>query len=430
MISTDAIPRSFQPITAVPPRAATMPPEALKLESDHLPLLASPPLSTLADPTTSVLIAVTDATRPSPDRLLLGLLRKELDRAGVPPEKITLLCATGLHRPMSSEEAGEKFGEENLDGVSFINHNAVDPDQIVELGEIDGIPVTVNRRCIEADLLIAVGVVEPHQYAGFSGGSKTVVIGCGGEKTIGKTHGIGMLGRPGTGLASVLENPFQEFVREAGEKIGLRYILNVVLDEEGTIVGGACGDPTAVHRHLCATSMELCRVTIDRPVCGAVVGVPESKGKNLYQASRAATYLALVEGTPLRPGAPIIIPAQISEGAGEGTGERRFFEFLSSTASPEELIERFQREGFPAGAQRAWIVAQTLLKHPIILAGAEHPDVVRACHMIPASDTVSALELAEKIVKERFDEEPGGYPLLLVRNGLTTLPRIDPGLSV
>ena len=421
MTLPDPIPQTFVPLRVSLPEVGTISSEKLTLESEALPLLGSPPLADLLTPDTRVVIAVTDSTRPSPDHLLVRLLRQQLSNHGITPENITLLCATGLHRPMKEEEAEAKFGKENLEGILFINHDATDPDLIMHLGEIDGIPVTVNRHCLEADLLIATGVVEPHQYAGFSGGAKTVVIGCGGEETISATHGLAMLEQPGTALGKVAGNPFQEFVRNAGKRIGLRYIVNLVLGNDGDIVAGACGDPIAVHTHLVNHAERICRVPVARRAAAAVVGVPASKGTNLYQASRAATYLALVEETPLAKGGPIILNAAIPEGAGKGIGEERFFKLLSSASSPRKLIEEFKRSGFPAGAQRAWIVAQTLERHPIIVVGAEHPDVVEACHMIPAKDIGMALHLAEEIVKERYG--PGEHQLLLIDNGLTTLPR-------
>ncbi|MCB0711008.1 MAG: DUF2088 domain-containing protein [Ignavibacteriae bacterium] len=423
MISSHSVPNIFQPLLISPPSTEIIRHEQLRLESEYCPLLSSPSLSTLANSSShSVVITITDATRPSPDRLLLHLIRKTLDEAGIKPEQITLLCATGLHRPMSRDEAIDKFGEENLAGVEFVNHAANDRDQLVEVGVVDSIPVVVNRRCVEADLLIALGVVEPHQYAGFSGGAKGVVIGCGGEKTIQETHSIGMIGRSGTQLTAIQGNPFQSFVREGGKKVGLRYVLNVALNAEGEVVGSACGDPIEVHNYLAAKSLKICRVDLPEPASAALVGVPESKGTNLYQASRAATYLALAERSPLRPGAPIIIPATIREGAGDGIGERHFFDLLSRVESPVALIREFEEKNSPAGGQRAYIVARTLLNHPIIVAGAEYPDVVRACHMIPAIDLDEGLNIAEDIVRQRFGNHQ--QTLLLIENGLTTIPRL------
>lgn len=399
-----------------------LPPESLVLESPSSPLLDSPPLRSLARPGMKVVIAFTDATRPSPDRLLVRLLLSELEQAGVRRRDITLLCAMGLHRPMRDEEFAMKLGEENMRETVTANHSASNVEDLVDLGEIDGIPVVTNRRCVEADLLLATGIVEPHQYAGFSGGAKTVVIGCGGEATIRETHGAAMLDRPGTRLGKIAGNPFQEFLRRAGRRIGLQYVLNAALNADGQMIAAACGRPDAVHDYLVAAASRSCVASVDRPVHIALAGIPPAKGTNLYQASRGATYVALADRTPLLPGGPIIIPAAIPEGAGEGKGEQRFFEALASAASPAELAERLRREGFPAGAQRAYILARVLADHPVIVAGAERPDAVRACHMEPAPDLPTALDRAEELARRAFSLSAPDKPVLLaVPNALAVI---------
>jgi hypothetical protein len=124
----------------------------------------------------------------------------------------------------------------------------------------------------------------------------------------------------------------------------------------------------------------------------------------------------------LLPGAPIILPAATPEGAGNGTGEKRFFEILSHAASPATLVEELRRTGFPAGAQRAYVLAKVLIDHPVIVAGAEYPDVVEACHLHAAPDLDSALATAVAMARARFGNEE--LDLLAVPNALVTLPRL------
>lgn len=419
-----AIP-GFNPILVRSEVHGTLAPDSLSI-GEGIVSLSDRPLSDLARPGMRVVIAFTDATRYSPDHLLIPALLRELERAGVRRSDVTLLCATGLHRPMTAAERIAKLGEELAGELTIVDHNALDRDALVDLGAIDGIPVVANRLCVEADLLLATGVVEPHQYAGYSGGAKTVVIGCGGEATIQATHGAEMLDRPGTRLGAVAGNPFQEFVRKAGARIGLDYVVNVLLDENGGIVASAAGPPDRVHDHLVAIGRNTFEVPVRRPAHLALAGVSDAKGTNLYQASRAVTYLALAERTPLLPGAPIILPASIPEGAGEGTGERRFFEILSHALSPSSLIEELRRTGFPAGAQRAYILAKALALHPVIVAGAVDPEIPRACHMHAAPGIESALHLAGLIARKRFNIS-SFKPLdfLIVPNALLTMPALS-----
>ena len=419
------LPGRFRVHNAEPAPGNVLSPSRLVLESATIPLLGSAPLSSLVNPASNVVIAFTDTTRPSPDQVLVSLLRRELAEAGVPPHNITLLCATGLHRPITEEELLTKLGPENLQGVRVVNHDATNPGQLADLGTINGIPAIVNRLCAEADLVLATGIVEPHQYAGFSGGAKTVTIGCGGEETIRQTHGVNMLDREGTTLGSLHGNSFQEFVRKAAERAGLQYILNVVLNRSGGILAAACGNPAQVHDHLSTLALDYGSVAIPRPVHIAIAGVPPAKAANLYQASRAATYLGLAAHTPLLPGAPIVLPAALPEGPGDGTGEQRFFRILSEAPSPSALVRRLRQEGFPAGAQRAYVLARLLCRHPVIVAGAECPDVVRDCHMTAAPTLEAALDIAEAIARSTFDLPQSEKPeLLYVENGLTTLVRL------
>ncbi len=160
----------------------------------------------------------------------------------------------------------------------------------------------------------------------------------------------------------------------------------------------------------------------------AMAGVGGPKAVNLYQASRAATYLALADGAPLLPGAPILLPAAIPEGAGQGIGEQRFYETLRSVSqaeSPGHLVAQLRRTGFPAGVQRAYIVAQVLAQHPVIVVGAQHPEVVQNCHMHASADMASGLELAESLARQRFGI-PAPLPLdfMIVPHALLTLPRL------
>jgi nickel-dependent lactate racemase len=388
-------------------------------------LVGAKRLSDVVRPGMRVTIAFTDATRACPDELLISQLFRELGDLGVDLSDITLLCATGLHRPMSAGERVAKLGAALAGRAKIVDHLAQDPAALVHLGEIDGLPVVVDRQCVETDVLIATGVVEPHQYAGYSGGAKTVVIGCGGEATIQATHSAALLDQPGTRLGAIRNNPFQQFVRRAGELIGLQYVVNVVLDDAARILVAAEGEPGAVHDYLVEQARGIYEARVYRPAHLALAGVPAPKAANLYQASRAATYLALADHTPLLPGAPILLPAAIPEGAGQGAGERRFYETLSQADSAASLVEGLRRNGFPAGAQRAYILGQVLMQHPIIVVGAQHPDVVRACHLLAAEDMAAGMALAESLARVQFDmqhDEPLNF--LVVPDALLTLPRL------
>lgn len=393
--------------------------------SSNIIELGNPLASLVPHRDAKVVIAFTDATRNSPDQLLVGHLLEHLLAAGISRTSITLLVATGLHRPMTPAEVRKKVGEEIAATVRIINHEATAAHQIIELGRINGIPVTVNQLCHHANLLLATGVVEPHQYAGYSGGAKTVAIGCAGQATIEATHAPAMIDQQGVRLGGVIGNPFQEFIRAAGQRIGLQYVANALIDAQGTIVACAAGRPNEVHDYLVKQGEKVFQVSVEQPAHLAIVGVEPAKAVNLYQASRGVTYLALCDSSPLLPGAPIILAASIPEGIGEGIGEQRFYHFLSAALSPQEVVTQLQR-GFPAGAQRAYVLAKALIKHPVIVVGAHRPDIVSACHMYAIETMEKALSFAEQIARKNFPNQE--LRLLNIPNALACVPRLQPQL--
>jgi nickel-dependent lactate racemase len=279
-----------------------------------------------------------------------------------------------------------------------------DPDDVVAVGEVDGVPIECNRTVADADLVAATGVVEPHQYAGFSGGAKTVVVGAGSESQIGYTHGPDLLARDGVRLGRVADNPFREFLDQAGDLAGPDFCVNVTKGPQG-VLGVAAGDPRAVVRDLAATARDALSVPIpdDETYDAVVAGVGAPKDANLYQATRAATYVALGDRNPLaapaaqadrRAGSArgrIVVPAELPEGAGDGTGERRFHDWLAN-ATDADALYRDMKQGYDPGAQRAFVVARVLRDHDVHVTNSQHPDVVDECLMHAADSVEDALD--------------------------------------
>jgi len=377
----------------------------------------APPLRALASPDDRVCIVFTDITRASPDHLLVPALVRELEAAGVPDNRITLLCGVGLHRASTPEEKAIKLGQQVVNRYRIVDHHAVDTNMIVDLGKTEtGVPLTVNRLAYEADLLIATGIVEPHQFAGYSGGRKTVAIGAAGEATIAYTHGPEMMDHPGTRLGRIDGNPFHEAVTEAARRAGLRFILNVVLDEEKRPAAVLAGNPETAFRSLVAEARKIYEAPIPGQVDVAVAGVGFPKDINIYQACRAASYLFFAPVPVVRDGGVIIIPAPTPEGAGQGTGERRFLEKMSGAPDMTSLLREMRSSGYPPGAQRAFIMAKVLERIHVIVVGSETPDIVRRVHMIPAHDMDEAFRICAQKIGRR------ALKALIVPHALLTLP--------
>ena len=378
--------------------------------------LGSPPPRELARPGDRVCIVFTDITRASPDYLLVPLLLAELEAAGVRDEDITLLCGIGMHRPSTPAEKVAKLGQAVVDRYRVVDHEPQNPAALADLGTTaSGIPLSVNRIAHEADLLIATGIVEPHQYAGYSGGRKTVAIGAAGEATIAHTPGPQMVEHPGTRLGRIEGNPFHEAVTEAARRAGLRFILNVVLDDHKRMVAIRAGEPTAAFLELVSFAKNMYEVPIPRQYDVAVAGVGHPKDDNLYQASRAASYLFFAPTPVVKPGGYIIVPAPCPEGVGRGVGERRFYETMKGATDIPSLLAQLRRAGYPPGTQRAFIMAKVMENNPVIVVGAECPDVVRDVHTIPAADVDEAFRIVAGTLGNELD-------VLVVPHALLTLP--------
>lgn len=363
-----------------------------------------PPLAERVDPEDSVTVVVTDVTRAAPDDVLLDVLLGELADLGIERAQVTVVVGLGLHRPMTDAELEAMLGPH---ADLAVNH---DPDDAVEVGSVDGCPVELGTPVAAADAVLATGVVEPHQYAGFSGGAKTVVIGAGGEPLIRYTHGPEMLARDGVRLGRVDGNPFREALDRAGDLVGLDYCLNLTHGPRG-VLGVCAGDHRAVVEELAVVAREALSVRIDREYDAVVAGVGAPKDANLYQATRAATYVALGDWNPLRSGGRIVVPAALPEGAGDGTGERRFYDRFRAAVDPHPLYEDM-REGYDPGAQRAFVVARVLRDHDVYVTNSDAPAVVEECLMRARPDVSDAIESGSDVLVV-----PDALNTLLVADG-------------
>jgi nickel-dependent lactate racemase len=391
-----------------------------------------PRLRERAAPGDDVAVVVTDVTRKTPAVAMLDALFEELEAAGVDADGVDLVVGLGLHRPTTVRERESMLGPY---ADRAVDH---DPDAAVEVGTITAptadreVAVRVHPAVAEADLVCSTGLVEPHQYAGFSGGAKTVVVGTGDESLIGYTHGPELLAREGVRLGRVDENPFRATLDRAGDVAGPDFAVNVTRGPAG-VLGASAGRPREVVGDLAAVAREALAVGVRRDSSAnhadevrrdssadhadevgydaVVAGVGAPKDANLYQTSRAATYVALGARNPLRRGAEpsggrsgpapgagrIVIPARLPEGAGEGRGEQRFHERLSNADSPRALYEEMQA-GYEPGAQRAFVLARALCDHDVWITDSEHPELVEDCLMHAADSVEDAVEPGSRVL--------------------------------
>jgi nickel-dependent lactate racemase len=205
-----------------------------------------------------------------------------------------------------------------------------------------------------------------------------------------------MLRRAGVRLGRVEDNPFREAVDRAGDAVGLDFCCNVTHGPPG-ILGAAAGQPRAVVADLADTARDALSVEVGTDYDAVVAGVGAPKDANLYQATRAFTYVTLGARNPLREGGRVVVPAALPEGAGEGTGERRFHDRLAGADSATALYEAM-REGYEPGAQRAFVVARALRDHDLYVTDSAAPDVVEDCLMHARESVPDAVEPGSRVL--------------------------------
>lgn len=409
MKGTIAVSKSKPPIKDVP--------AAMKAALERP--VNSPPIRSLVKRGEKVCIVFTDITRASPDHQLVPPMLAELEQAGVRDEDVTLLCGVGMHRPSTLEEKVAKLGKAVAERYRVVDNEPQNPETLVDLGTTkSGIPLSVNKIAYEADLLVATGIVEPHQYAGYSGGAKTVAVGAAGEAMIAYTHGPNMIDHPGTRLGRIEGNPFQEAVTEAGRRAGLRFITNVVMDDEKRILAVRAGEPRETFSELVTFARSVYEVPVPQQYDVAVCGAGFPKDANLYQASRAPSYLFFAPISVVKPGGLFILPAQCEEGVGKGVGEQRYLEKMKNAKDIPSLLADLRRTGYPPGAQRAFVMAKVLEQNDVIVVGCEDPKIVLDAKMTPATDMKEAFGIAKRKLGSELD-------VLIVPHALLTLPIVQ-----
>ncbi len=350
--------------------------------------IESTPLSELVRGRERVLIITSDVTRPVPSRLTLPPLIREMKK-GSPGARLTILVGGGLHRKPTQEELQEKLGEQLLDGIEVELHDAAEGDSLRHLGRLkSGLELWVNRLLTEADLIVAESFIEPHFFAGFTGGRKSVLPAVSGYESIMRNHSPERIDHPRARAGILAGNPIHEEMVEASSRVPLRFILNVVLDGERRVIGAFAGDPIKAHEKGCQFSGSLARV---KAVPGDIVLTSNSGfplDRNLYQVVKG---LDSAEATA-SPGAVIILAARCED----GVGHEGFFRMMADSGSPEEVLRKI-REGkiWEEDMWQAQILARILSRHKaIIVTEGVEPERIRGMHMEWAPSVEDALEMA------------------------------------
>ena len=346
--------------------------------------IGTKPLKKLVVPGQKIAIVTSDVSRPMPSYAVLPAVLDELFSAGVKAEDVTVVFAIGSHRKETEEEMRRLVGDSVFETVKCVDS---DPEDTVHMGKTEaGTPVDITRVVAEADFRIALGNIEFHYFAGYSGGAKALMPGVSTPKAIERNHR--MMVEPDAVAGKLHRNPIREDIEEAGRIIGLDFIVNVVLDEHKHIVYCVAGDKIEAHRDGCAYLDRMYRKTIPEKADIVLVsqgGAP--KDANLYQTQKALENAKYA----VRDGGSVILIGACPE----GLGSRVFEEWLTSASSPEELTERIQKE-FVLGGHKAAAIGLVMQKAKVYLVSAMDPEFVKSIFFLPASSAEEAFRAAMK----------------------------------
>ena len=363
----------------------------------------------LARPGTTA-IAISDATRPVPNDTLLPPLLAQLHGKGIREEEISIIVGTGYHRAATPEELPQLVGADIARRYRVLSHVYDDPAQLVCLGETSrGTPVVINRTFAEANTRIIVGMIDPHQFVGYTGGCKGAFIGLAGGETIAANHS--MLSDPAAKLGVCSGNPVREDIDELTDFLSIDLVINVVLNTANEVVRVFAGDPHDVLATAVPLVQDVCETAVPHAM-DVVIASPGGYPKdiNLYQAQKALAHACEL----VRPGGSVILVAECREGAGDDLYEA----WMPAARTPQEVVTRFVREGFRMGAHKAFLFARSLLKaRTYLVSRGIAPAQTHKLHLIPAPTIEHALAAALRDIE--------GRPRIgIMPRASSTIPRI------
>lgn len=343
----------------------------------------------------SVLIITSDHTRPVPSRITMPLLLNEV-RRGSPNAQIKILIATGFHRATTHVELIEKFGVEICECEDIVVHNAFDDDAMVSKGTMpSGGELRMNKLVDWADLIVAEGFIEPHFFAGFSGGRKSILPGICSQDTIMYNHNAEFIAHPNARTGVLEGNPLHRDMLYAAKAAGLAYILNVAIDADKRIVAAFAGDPVAAHREGCDFVRKHAGVASVKADLVVTSNGGYPLDQNIYQAVKGMTAAECC----VNPGGVIIMVSCCVDGHG-GDG---FFRWFADAGSANEVASRIRsipRDKTTPDQWESQILARVLTKCKAIIIVSSHvdPQVIQNMHMLHAATFESALAQADSLL--------------------------------
>ncbi|WP_300263971.1 nickel-dependent lactate racemase [uncultured Cloacibacillus sp.] len=373
--------------------------------------IGSPKLRELAAGKKNAVLIISDHTRPVPSKDIVPFMLEEL-RAGNPDIEITMLVATGCHRGTTPEELVHKLGEDIVSREHIVVHDC-DSSPLTDLGPLpSGARLVVNSLVAQADLVVSEGFIEPHFFAGYSGGRKSILPGVCSRVTVLGNHCAAFIDDPKARMGVIDGNPINRDMERAARMAKLAYIVNVVVNEAHEVVAAFAGDPIEAHHAGCAYLARYCEVEQKQKADIVITsngGAPLDQ--NAYQAVKGLTTAA----DAAADGAALIICAECADGIGGDS----FYKALSECAGPTELLEDIRRVPMDETVPDQWqyqILARILEKHHVyFVARKEMEEAVNAMKMeyAPSLEEAYARARALKGASARVAVIPNGVSLII-----------------
>ncbi|MBV9035916.1 MAG: nickel-dependent lactate racemase [Acidobacteriaceae bacterium] len=370
---------------------ATSQQDLVEASLDHP--IGSPRLEELVRGKKNIVIISSDHTHPVPSKIITPILLRRI-RAAQPGANIKILVATGFHRPSTHQELIDKYGQEIVDREQIVMHISTDDNAMVKIGTLpSGGECIVNRIAAEADLLLAQGFIEPHLFAGFSGGRKSVLPGISSYKTIMANHCSEFINSPNTRPGILKDNPIHKDMVYAAKTAGLRFIVNVILNGDRNIIASFSGDLEKAHATGCEFLTSLASVNKVHSDITVVSNGGYPLDQNIYQAVKGLTS---AEATNKENGIIIMVA-----GLSDGTGGKGFYNNLTQVKTPLDFLDRVSRVGRNQTVADQWesqVLARILSHHHVIMVSdLIKPEIVTAMHMEHAKSFDEALRRAYEL---------------------------------
>lgn len=355
-----------------------------------------PRLKELAQDKKKIVVISSDHTRPVPSHITMPIILDEI-REGNPEVNITILVASGFHRASTKAELRDKYGDEIVDKEKIVIHDSRDKDSMVKVGILpSGGDLILNKLAIKADLLVAEGFIEPHFFAGFSGGRKSILPGVASKETVLANHCSEFIAHPKARTGILKDNPLHEDMLYAAKKTNLNFILNVVIDGDKKIINAFAGHWEEAHLVGCEFVSKLAGVK-SKPADIVITtngGYPLDQ--NIYQSVKGMT---AAEDTCKKSGVIIIASA-----CADGHGGDYFYDTFAKTNAVQDVMDEIMARNRDKTIPDQWesqVLARILLKYKVIMVTNASKEIVENMHMKWAASVEEAIEMADEMLGDR-----------------------------